>query len=68
VPSEISAGYRPKFEGAGHDDCRDDRVSIGTFAAALAFQLLGRARSLEGVEDQVRRLWRERPKGRFVAV
>jgi hypothetical protein len=38
------------------------------FAAALAFQLLGRGRSLEGVEDQVRRLWRERPKGRFVAV
>jgi hypothetical protein len=37
------------------------------FTAALALQLLGRARSLEGVEDQARRLWRERPKGRFAA-
>jgi anthranilate phosphoribosyltransferase len=38
---------------------------IGT--AALALKLLGRAASIEEAEDQARRLWQERPKGRFDA-
>jgi hypothetical protein len=37
------------------------------FTAALALELLGRAAGLEEAADQARRLWRERPKGRFAA-
>jgi hypothetical protein len=38
-----------------------------SFTAALALWLLGRAASVEDAKDQARRLWRERPKGRFAA-
>jgi hypothetical protein len=38
----------------------------GPFTAVLALELLGPAASIQGVEDQARPLWRERPKGRFV--